>query len=173
MAHRSARRSCLQRLGLAYRVKLMATGDMGFTQAKKYDLEVWAPGRPGLARGQLGLELPRLPGSAHEHPLAARTRRASRRSCTRSTARAWRCRGRGGDPRGLSAAGRVCDSARTTRLARWTSHAAGVDVVRRRLTLPLTSASRTHWSQMISGCQACRARSRMVASTDLRHRSHR
>ena len=35
---------CLQRLGLAYRVKLMASGDMGFTQAKKYDLEVWAPG---------------------------------------------------------------------------------------------------------------------------------
>jgi seryl-tRNA synthetase len=35
---------CLQRLGLAYRVKLMATGDMGFTQAKKFDLEVWAPG---------------------------------------------------------------------------------------------------------------------------------
>ena len=33
-----------QRLGLPYRVKLMATGDMGFTQAKKYDLEVWAPG---------------------------------------------------------------------------------------------------------------------------------
>jgi seryl-tRNA synthetase len=35
---------CLQRLGLPYRVKLMATGDMGFTQAKKYDLEVWSPG---------------------------------------------------------------------------------------------------------------------------------
>lgn len=34
----------LQRLELPYRVKLMATGDMGFTQAKKYDLEVWAPG---------------------------------------------------------------------------------------------------------------------------------
>ncbi len=34
----------LQRLALPYRVKLMATGDMGFTQAKKYDLEVWAPG---------------------------------------------------------------------------------------------------------------------------------
>ena len=34
----------LQRLGLAYRVKLMATGDMGFVQAKKYDVEVWAPG---------------------------------------------------------------------------------------------------------------------------------
>jgi len=34
----------LRRLELPYRVKLMATGDMGFVQAKKYDLEVWAPG---------------------------------------------------------------------------------------------------------------------------------
>jgi seryl-tRNA synthetase len=34
----------LQRLGLAYRVVLMATREMGFVQAKKYDLEVWAPG---------------------------------------------------------------------------------------------------------------------------------
>jgi seryl-tRNA synthetase len=34
----------LQRLGLAYRVLLMATRDMGFVQAKKYDLEAWAPG---------------------------------------------------------------------------------------------------------------------------------
>jgi seryl-tRNA synthetase len=33
----------LQRLGLAYRVLLMSTGEMGFTQAKKYDLEVWSP----------------------------------------------------------------------------------------------------------------------------------
>jgi seryl-tRNA synthetase len=34
----------LQRLGLAYRVLLMSTGEMGFVQAKKYDLEVWSPG---------------------------------------------------------------------------------------------------------------------------------
>ncbi|MGH2427359.1 MAG: serine--tRNA ligase [Candidatus Limnocylindria bacterium] len=34
----------LQRLGLAYRVVLMATREMGFVHAKKYDLEVWAPG---------------------------------------------------------------------------------------------------------------------------------
>jgi seryl-tRNA synthetase len=34
----------LQRLGLAYRVVLMATAELGFVQAKKYDLEVWAPG---------------------------------------------------------------------------------------------------------------------------------
>jgi seryl-tRNA synthetase len=34
----------LQRLGLTYRVLLMSTRELGFTQAKKYDLEVWAPG---------------------------------------------------------------------------------------------------------------------------------
>jgi seryl-tRNA synthetase len=34
----------LQRLGLAYRVVLMATREMGFVQARKYDLETWAPG---------------------------------------------------------------------------------------------------------------------------------
>ncbi len=34
----------LQRLGLAYRVLLMATREMGFVQARKYDIEVWAPG---------------------------------------------------------------------------------------------------------------------------------
>ena len=35
----------LQLLGLPYRTLLMCTGDMGFTQTKKYDLEVWAPGQ--------------------------------------------------------------------------------------------------------------------------------
>jgi seryl-tRNA synthetase len=34
----------LQRLGLAYRVVLLAAGDLGFSSAKTYDLEVWAPG---------------------------------------------------------------------------------------------------------------------------------
>jgi seryl-tRNA synthetase len=34
----------LRRLGLAYRVVLMSTREMGFVQARKYDLEVWAPG---------------------------------------------------------------------------------------------------------------------------------
>ena len=35
----------LEELGLPYRRLLMCTGDMGFTQAKKYDLEVWSPGQ--------------------------------------------------------------------------------------------------------------------------------
>jgi seryl-tRNA synthetase len=36
--------SVLQRLGLAYRVLLLASGDLGFSSAMTYDLEVWAPG---------------------------------------------------------------------------------------------------------------------------------
>lgn len=35
----------LEELGLTYRRLLMCTGDLGFTQAKKYDLEVWSPGQ--------------------------------------------------------------------------------------------------------------------------------
>lgn len=35
----------LEALELPYRTLLMCTGDMGFTQAKKYDLEVWSPGQ--------------------------------------------------------------------------------------------------------------------------------
>jgi seryl-tRNA synthetase len=34
----------LKRLGLHYRALLMCTGDMGFAQYKKYDLEAWCPG---------------------------------------------------------------------------------------------------------------------------------
>ncbi|GFH43340.1 serine--tRNA ligase [Lactococcus hodotermopsidis] len=33
----------LQKLGLAYRVVTLSTGDMGFSAAKTYDLEVWIP----------------------------------------------------------------------------------------------------------------------------------
>ncbi|HKI59179.1 MAG TPA: serine--tRNA ligase [Trueperaceae bacterium] len=35
----------LEALGLSYRRLLMCSGDMGFTQAKKYDLEAWSPGQ--------------------------------------------------------------------------------------------------------------------------------
>jgi seryl-tRNA synthetase len=33
----------LQRLGLPYRVVTLSTGDMGFSAAKTYDIEVWLP----------------------------------------------------------------------------------------------------------------------------------
>ena len=35
----------LQRLGLHYRTVVLCTGDMGFSSAKTYDLEVWLPGQ--------------------------------------------------------------------------------------------------------------------------------
>jgi seryl-tRNA synthetase len=34
----------LQRLGLPYRVKVLCTGDLSFSAAKCYDIDVWAPG---------------------------------------------------------------------------------------------------------------------------------
>lgn len=34
----------LQKLGFTYRVILLCAGDMGFSAAKTYDLEIWAPG---------------------------------------------------------------------------------------------------------------------------------
>ena len=37
--------SILARLGLAYRVVTLCTGDIGFAAAKTYDIEVWLPGQ--------------------------------------------------------------------------------------------------------------------------------
>jgi len=37
--------SILERLGLPYRRMMLCTGDMGFSSAKTYDLEVWLPGQ--------------------------------------------------------------------------------------------------------------------------------
>ena len=39
----TAAETILQRLGLAYRVMLLCSGDMGFCAQKTYDLEVWLP----------------------------------------------------------------------------------------------------------------------------------
>ena len=35
----------MQRLGLPYRVMVLSTGDMGWSAAKTYDIEVWLPGQ--------------------------------------------------------------------------------------------------------------------------------
>ncbi len=37
----------LQRLSLPYRTVVLSTGDMGFSSAKTYDIEVWLPGQNG------------------------------------------------------------------------------------------------------------------------------
>lgn len=41
----NAAEAILQRLGLAYRVITLSTGDMGFASAMTHDLEVWLPGQ--------------------------------------------------------------------------------------------------------------------------------
>jgi seryl-tRNA synthetase len=38
----------LRRLGLPFRTMLLCTGDMGFSSAKTYDIEVWLPGQNGF-----------------------------------------------------------------------------------------------------------------------------
>jgi seryl-tRNA synthetase len=38
----------LRRLGLPFRTVVLATGDMGFSAAKTYDIEVWLPGQNGF-----------------------------------------------------------------------------------------------------------------------------
>jgi seryl-tRNA synthetase len=38
----------LRRLGLSYRTVVLSTGDMGFSSAKTYDIEVWLPGQNGF-----------------------------------------------------------------------------------------------------------------------------
>jgi len=37
----------LGRLGLPFRTVVLCTGDMGFSSAKTYDIEVWLPGQSG------------------------------------------------------------------------------------------------------------------------------
>ena len=79
----------LQRLELHYRVVTLCTGDMGFASQKTYDIEVWLPGQGTYPRNFVLLRLRRLPGAAHERALP-RQAKASRASCTRSTAPASR-----------------------------------------------------------------------------------
>jgi seryl-tRNA synthetase len=67
----------IERLGLPYRRLLMCTGDMGFSQAKKYDLEVWSAGQ------QRWLEVSSI--SNLEAFQARRTRTRFRQSGTKKT----------------------------------------------------------------------------------------
>jgi seryl-tRNA synthetase len=41
----SLQEKLVQKLDLPYRVVLISTGDMGFTDAKQYDIEIWLPGQ--------------------------------------------------------------------------------------------------------------------------------
>ena len=89
-----------------YRVIVLCTGDMGFSAAKTYDLEVWLPSYDGYKEISSLLELRRLPGAPRVDQVPRPRRRSrARASCTRSTARGLAV-GRDGrrDPRELPAA---------------------------------------------------------------------
>ncbi len=47
--------SLMQRLELPYRVVEICTGDMGFTDAKQFDIETWLPGQPASEGGGRGV----------------------------------------------------------------------------------------------------------------------
>ena len=49
----------LQLLGLPYRTVLLCTGDMGFSSAKTYDIEVWLPSQKIVSRDLVVFELRR------------------------------------------------------------------------------------------------------------------
>ena len=89
----------LQRLGLHYRVIELCTGDLGFSMAKTYDLEVWAPGQgrylevsscsnaEDYQARRMNLK---FKDAAREKPLLSHTQRLWDRSCPA-------LRGAGGD----------------------------------------------------------------------------
>ena len=58
----------LERLELPYRRVLLCRGDLGFSAAKTYDLEVWLPGQNGVQGDLLLLQLRGLPGPPRRHP---------------------------------------------------------------------------------------------------------
>ena len=83
----------LQRLGLAVPRLLMSTRRAGVRPAQEVRPRGLGAGRGALARGELVLQLRRLPGAPDGDPLPARRPARSPSSSTRSTAPGWRCRG--------------------------------------------------------------------------------
>ena len=65
-------RRVLEALGLPYRRMLLCTGDMGFTSAKTYDLEVWLPGQSLYREISSCSNFESLPGPPRQHPLPPR-----------------------------------------------------------------------------------------------------
>ena len=78
----------LKRLGLPYRTMLLCTGDMGFASQKTYDIEVWLPGQDTYRE----ISSCSVCGDFQARRMNARYRAGAKdvRSCTPSTAPAWR-----------------------------------------------------------------------------------
>ena len=83
----------LRKLEIPYRVLLMCGGDLGFAQAKKYDLEVWAAGQKRWLEVSSCSNFEAFQARRAQIRFRSKEIRESPNWCTRSTARAWRCRG--------------------------------------------------------------------------------
>ena len=59
----------LQKLGLHYRVVALCTGDMGFSSAKTYDIEVWLPGQQLFREISSCSNFEVVPGAPREYSL--------------------------------------------------------------------------------------------------------
>ena len=62
----------LEELGLSYRRLLMCSGDMSFTNAKQYDLEVWSPGQGRWLEVSRRQQLRGVSGHPAQDPLQGR-----------------------------------------------------------------------------------------------------
>ena len=56
---------------MPYRTVALCTGDMGFSSAKTYDIEVWLPGQKLFSEISSCSNFEVVPGAAGEHPLQA------------------------------------------------------------------------------------------------------
>ncbi len=96
----------LKRLGLAYRTMVLASGDMGFSARKTYDIEVWLPGQNAYREISSCSNC----GDFQARRMNARYRPEGAQGCAlRPYAERLRARGRahaGRDPGELPAAGR-------------------------------------------------------------------
>ncbi len=80
----------LQKLGLPYRVVTLCTGDMGFSSAKTYDIEVWLPGQGKYREISSCSNFEDFQARRMKARAGATRRPASPSWCTRSTAQGWR-----------------------------------------------------------------------------------
>ena len=80
-------RSC-RNLGLHYRVMALCIGDIGFSSAKTYDIEVWLPGQQLFREISSCSNLSRFRRGEPIFAIAPRAR-TSRSSCTLSMAVVW------------------------------------------------------------------------------------
>ena len=127
----------LRRLGLPFRTVVLCTGDMGFSSAKTYDIEVWLPGQNGYKEISSCSNFEAFPGAARGHPHAQRQEGGVRAHAERQ--RPGDRAHLGGDRRELSAERRQRGGAR------------GAAPVSQRRGDPPAQIGRSRWTSRLIG----------------------